>query len=297
MIGWIIYSGTLKIKKIEDLVDDLVEVSNKFNINLIKIKNTEVIPYYNEDGKGKLKLNNALEEPEFIIFWDKDIYLAKHLENMGYRLFNNSKAIDNCDDKGLMHLELANNGIKMPKTYLSPMIFYSENIEDDYLISIFKDLKEDVIIKEAKGSFGMQVYNIKSKEEFINKIRELNIRSSRFIIQENIKTSFGRDIRVNIVGNKVIGAMLRESTLDFRANISQGALGKLITLNKEQEDIALKAHKALGLDFSGVDLLFDEKDKPILCEINSNLNYLSFEEIWGKSFGEEIIKYIIEEMK
>lgn len=297
MIGWIIYSGTLKIKKIEDLVDNLVEVSKKFNIDLIKVKNTEVIPYYNEDGEGKIKLNRVLEKPEFIIFWDKDIYLAKHLENMGYRLFNNSKAIDNCDDKGLMHLALANKGIKMPKTYLSPMIFYPENIEDDYLISIFKDLKEDVIIKESKGSFGMQVYNIKSKEEFIKKVQELNIRNSRFIIQENIKTSFGRDIRVNIVGNKVIGAMLRESTVDFRANISQGGIGKLITLNKEQEEIALKAHKTLELDFSGVDLLFDEKDKPILCEVNSNLNYLSFEKIWGKSFGEEIIKYIIEEMK
>lgn len=297
MIGWIIYSGTLKIKKIEDLVDNLVEVSSKLNIDLIKVKNTEIIPYYNEEGDAKIKLNRDLKEPDFIIFWDKDIYLAKHLENMGYRLFNNSKAIDNCDDKGLMHLTLGNRGIKMPKTYLSPMIFYPKNIEDDYLISIFKELKEDVIIKESKGSFGMQVYNIKSKEEFINKVRELNIRNSRFIIQENIKTSFGRDIRVNIVGNKVIGAMLRESTVDFRANISQGGIGKLITLNREQEEIALKAHKALGLDFSGVDLLFDEKDKPILCEVNSNLNYLSFEEIWGKSFGEEIIKYIIEEMK
>lgn len=297
MIGWIIYSGTLKIKKIEDLVDNLVEVSKKFNIDLIKVKNTEVIPYYNEEGEGKIKLNRVLEKPKFIIFWDKDIYLAKHLENMGYRLFNNSKAIDNCDDKGLMHLALASKSIKMPKTYLSPMIFYPENIEDDYLISIFKDLKEDVIIKEAKGSFGMQVYNIKSKEEFINKVSDLNIRNSRFIIQENIKTSFGRDIRVNIVGNKVIGAMLRESTVDFRANISQGAVGKLITLNREQEEIALKAHKALELDFSGVDLLFDEKEKPILCEVNSNLNYLSFEKVWGKSFGEEIIKYIIEEMK
>lgn len=297
MIGWIIYSGTLKIKKIEDLVDNLVEVSNKLNIDLIKVKNTEIIPFYNDKGEAEIKVVKDFNNPDFIIFWDKDIYLAKHLENMGYRLFNNSKAIYNCDDKGLMHLALGSKGIKMPKTYLSPMIFYPENIEDDYLISIFKDLKEDVIIKEAKGSFGMQVYNIKSEEEFINKVRELNIRNSRFIIQENIKASFGRDIRVNIVGNKVIGAMLRESKVDFRANISQGAVGKLIILNKEQEDIALKAHKALGLDFSGVDLLFDENDKPILCEVNSNLNYLSFEEIWGKSFGEEIIKYIIEEMK
>ena len=297
MLGWIIYSGTLKIKKIEDLVDNLVEVSDKFDIDLIKVKNTEIIPYYNEEGEAKLKFNKSLEKPGFIIFWDKDIYLAKHLENMGYRLFNSSKAIDNCDDKGLMHLTLGNKGIKMPKTYLSPMIFYSENIEDNYLNRIFKDLKEDVIIKESKGSFGMQVYNIKEEKAFIDKIKELNENGIRFIIQENIKNSYGRDIRVNIVGNKVIGAMIRESTVDFRANISQGGVGTLYKLNNKQEEIALKATKALGLDFSGVDLLFGEKDEAILCEVNSNLNYLSFEKIWGKSFGEEIIKYIIEELK
>ncbi|WP_300379647.1 RimK family alpha-L-glutamate ligase [Clostridium sp.] len=297
MIGWIIYSGTLKIKKIEDLVDNLVEVSRDFNIDLIKVKNTEIIPHYNKNGEAKIKTNKILKKPEFVIFWDKDIYLAKHLENMGYRLFNNSKAIDNCDDKGLMHLTLGNKGIKMPKTYLSPMIFYTENIENNYLNSIFNDLKENVIIKESKGSFGMQVYNIKEEKAFINKIKELNEKGVRFIIQENIKSSYGRDIRVNIVGNKIIGAMTRESKVDFRANISQGGVGTLYKLNKEQEEMSLKATKALGLDFSGVDLLFGEKDEVILCEVNSNLNYLSFEKIWGKSFGEEIIKYIIEELK
>ena len=141
----------------------------------------------------------------------------------------------------------------------------------------------------------MQVYLIKDKEEFIKKVTELNKRNVDFIMQENIKSSYGKDIRVNIIGNKVIGAMLRESDKDFRANISQGGKGKLINLTTEQEEIALKAHKVLGLDFSGVDLLFGEDNKPILCEVNSNLNFLSFEELWGKSFGAEILKYILEE--
>ena len=100
----------------------------------------------------------------------------------------------------------------------------------------------------------------------------------------------------NIIGNKVIGAMLRESEVDFRANISQGGKGRLIELTKAQEEIALKAHKVLGLDFSGVDLLFGENDEPLLCEVNSNLNFLSFEKIWGKSFGKKILEYILGEI-
>ena len=253
------------------------------------------MPTYNNEGKAELLYLKELESPKFIIFWDKDVLLARHLEKMGFKVFNSSKAIEYCDHKGLMHLELSNNDIQMPRTILSPMIFDYLLNSEDYLIKCYEELGKEIIIKESKGSFGMQVYLIKDKEEFIKKVTELNKRNVDFIMQENIKSSYGKDIRVNIIGNKVIGAMLRESDKDFRANISQGGKGKLINLTTEQEEIALKAHKVLGLDFSGVDLLFGEDNKPILCEVNSNLNFLSFEELWGKSFGAEILKYILEE--
>lgn len=296
MTGWIIYNGTLNVPKIIELVDTLVKDARELNINLEAIKNTELIPMYNNNGEAKLIHIRKVEEPKFIIFWDKDVLLASHLEKMGYRVFNSSNAIKNCDHKGLMHLVLSNNNIEMPKTIISPMIFdYSLNSED-YLISCYEALGESVIIKEAMGSFGMQVYLINNREEFINKIKELNRNKIDFIIQENIKSSFGKDIRVNIIGDKVIGAMLRTSETDFRANISQGGKGTLVDLSKEQEEIALKAHKALGLDFSGVDLLFGENNKPLLCEVNSNLNFLSFEKIWGKGFGKKILEYILGEI-
>jgi RimK family alpha-L-glutamate ligase len=295
MTGWIIYNGTLNIPKINKLVDSLIIEGEKLDIELKKVKNTEIIPTYNNEGKAELLYLKDLESPKFIIFWDKDVLLARHLEKMGFKVFNSSKAIEYCDHKGLMHLELSNSNIQMPRTILSPMIFDYLLNSEGYLVKCFDELGKDVIIKESKGSFGMQVYSIKNKEDFIKKVMDLNKRNIDFIMQENTKSSYGKDIRVNIIGDKVIGAMLRESDKDFRANISQGGKGKLINLTIEQEELALKAHKVLGLDFSGVDLLFGENNKPILCEVNSNLNFLSFEELWGKSFGAEILKYILEE--
>jgi RimK family alpha-L-glutamate ligase len=295
MTGWIIYNGTLNIPKINKLVDSLIIEGEKLDIELKKVKNTEIIPTYNNEGKAELLYLKEIESPKFIIFWDKDVLLARHLEKMGFKVFNSSKAIEYCDHKGLMHLELSNSNIQMPRTILSPMIFDYLLNSEGYLVKCFDELGKDVIIKESKGSFGMQVYSIKNKEDFIKKVMDLNKRNIDFIMQENIKSSYGKDIRVNIIGDKVIGAMLRGSDKDFRANISQGGKGKLINLTIEQEELALKAHKVLGLDFSGVDLLFGENNKPILCEVNSNLNFLSFEELWGKSFGAEILKYILEE--
>ena len=297
MTGWIIYNGTLNVPKIRELVNSLVNDAKELNINLIDVKNTEIIPMFSRVGEAELFYLRKLEKPEFIIFWDKDVLLARHLEKMGYRVFNSSRAIKYCDHKGLMHLTLSNNNINMPRTILSPMIFDSSLNNKDYLIKCYEYLGESVIVKEVMGSFGMQVYLINNREEFIHKVNELNKRNVDFIIQENIKSSFGRDIRVNIIGDRVIGAMLRESEVDFRANISQGGKGKLIELTKEQEELAIKAHKVLGLDFSGVDLLFGENNEPLLCEVNSNLNFLSFEKIWGKSFGKEILQYILGEIK
>ena len=71
MTGWIIYNGTLNIPKIIELVDSLVEDARKLGINLEAIKNTELIPMYDNNGEAKLIYSRKVEEPKFIIFWDK----------------------------------------------------------------------------------------------------------------------------------------------------------------------------------------------------------------------------------
>lgn len=293
MNGLIIYNGTLNIEKITKLVFSLKEEGENLGVAMKVLKNTEIIPSYESDGTVSLVCKEKVDNIDFIIFWDKDIILAKHLEKMNYKVFNRAEAIEICDHKGLMHLKLSQAGIRMPKTILSPMLFNYKNLDEDYLLNCYEELGSSMIIKESKGSFGMQVYNIKTKKEFIDKVRELSERNSDFIMQENIESSYGRDIRVNIIGDEVVGSMYRESKVDFRANMSQGGRAKVVEITHEQKEIALKAHRELGLDFSGVDLLFGENDEPILCEVNSNLNYLSFEDVWKKSFGELIIKYIV----
>ncbi len=295
MNGWIIYNGALRIKKVEKLVEKLSNEGKKKGLNLRLVKNNQLMPIYSSFGKPEIKTIIDLDEPDFIIFWDKDILLAKHLELMGYRLFNAREAIENCDNKALMHLELSNQGIRMPKTLVGPFVFFQQNLSDEYFDRIFSELGERIILKEAYGSFGMQVYQINSKEELQSRLIELGNRA--FIMQEYIDTSFGRDIRVNIIGDKIVGAMERSNSSDFRANITLGGTGKFIELNDSQKELALKAHKTLKLDFSGVDLLYGKGNEPILCEVNSNVNYLSFEEASGINFSEKLLNYIMEKMQ
>lgn len=293
MNGWIIYNGALHVKKIENLVHRILEEAEMKGIDLEGVANNELLPAFNSSGKMILKSLRKLQEPMFVIFWDKDILLARYLEMLGYRLFNSCEAIEACDNKALMHLKLT--GMRMPKTIIGPLAFFRQSLSNRYFERIIEELGEEVILKESCGSFGMQVYKLKGVCEIKTKISE--IENSHFIIQEVIRTSLGKDIRVNIVGDKIVGAMQRINTTDFRANITLGGKGELIFLSDAQKKIALQAHKALKLDFSGVDLLFGKDGEPIICEVNSNVNFLSFESISGINLSSIILDYIVERIK
>lgn len=296
--GWIVYNGALRIKKVEALVHRMKQQAESEGIDLTIRTNNSLLPIVY--GGGKLGLLDAEQPeapevapnayPDFVLFWDKDIHLANHLEAMGLRLFNSAKAVEICDDKALTHLHLAKLPIPMPETIIGPFVFRDQQVSDAYLETAIRTLGEELILKETKGSFGMQVYKVRGKDELRDKMAEMGSRP--FLLQRFIRTSYGRDIRVNIVGDRIVGAMERSNPDDFRANITLGANGTPIELTAEQANLALQAHQALGLDFSGVDLLFGEAGNPILCEINSNVNFLSFEQVTGINFASLILQHI-----
>ena len=90
--------------------------------------------------------------------------------------------------------------------------------------------------------------------------------------------------------------MLRYNPSDFRSNITNGGSMKRYEVDEEQEAIAIKASEALGLDFSGVDVLFGEKG-PLVCEVNSNPHFKSSLDCTGINMAEHIIEHIIFELK
>ena len=57
-------------------------------------------------------------------------------------------------------------------------------------------------------------------------------------------------------------------------------------------EMALKVVDVLGLDFAGVDLMFSKDNKPIFCEVNSNVHFKTFFKTTGINFAESIALYI-----
>lgn len=291
--GWLIYNGGLKSPKYMELNTLYVQAAKKLGITLELIPNNEIYCLI-QHNQTIIKTHKATQKPDFVLFLDKDIRLARHLEKLGYRLFNSRAVIENCDDKMLTFQVLADAGITMPKTLFAPLVFKgtgTEEVELHFIKKIEAELGYPLVIKEAFGSFGAQVYLIHNREELVAKQKELQ--DVPHLYQEFIASSKGRDIRLYVVGDQVVASMYRFSETDFRANVSNGASMKPYTPNEAFCQMAIQATKKLGADFTGVDLLFGPEGEPILCEVNSNAHIKNIYDCTGIDVAEFIFKHIL----
>ncbi len=230
--------------------------------------------------------------PDFVLFWDKDTVCAKLLEDEGLPVFNSARAIEYCDNKALTCLSLQKNGnIRIPKTIAAPKTFEAFGYCDTTFVErAVHMLSLPMIIKECYGSYGTQVHLVHTVDEAKETVRSL--RSHEFIMQEFISSSYGRDVRVNVVGEKTVASMLRHNENgDFRSNISSGGMMSPYEPDSEMKKIAEESVKALGLDFAGVDVLFGN-DGYYVCEVNSNPHFKSTLDCTGVNLAEHIIRHI-----
>ncbi len=238
--------------------------------------------YINDGSLAVIRDNNInikLPKCDFIIYLDKDIYLARLLEKSGYRLFNKADFIKMCDDKMLTNIMCANAGMKMPKTIAGPL-FYSPKLEEknlQFLDEVIKELGLPLVMKKVYGSLGLGVYLVKTKEELISLYKENCRQPLQF--QEYIASSYGKSLRVIIIDGKVIGAFQRYNELDFRSNFGNSASSKEYPLKGKYLELAKLISSKFDIEYAGVDLLFGENDEPLLCEINSNAFFEEFEKI------------------
>jgi ribosomal protein S6--L-glutamate ligase len=56
--------------------------------------------------------------------------------------------------------------------------------------------------------------------------------------------------------------------------------------------LAIKAAKASGNEFAGVDIMFDSKNRPYILESNRAPQFDGFEHATGVNVAQEIVKYI-----
>ena len=234
---------------------------------------------------------------DFIIYLDKDIYLARILEKSGQRLFNKADFIKMCDDKMLTFIRCANENIRMPDTFAGPLVYSSiEEPHLEFLDGVIAKLGFPMVVKKVYGSLGEGVFLVQNKEELVSLYKE--ICHSPILFQKYMAHSKGKSVRVIIIDGKVFGGFIRKNGRDFRSNFGVTAGSEILQNSGKYLSFAAKIAEKLDIEYAGIDLLDDENGEIVLCEINSNAFFEEFEKTTGlnvaKAFAEMVVRKIYE---
>lgn len=183
---------------------------------------------------------------------------------------------------------LAKNKIPVPKSFLLTNLK-----ERDLCLDFFKR-RFPLVIKTNAGTHGVGVFLVESINAFLSLTDYLlQEKDPQIIVQEFIKTSFGRDKRVVVLKEKILAAVERRNEKgNFRSNVFLGANVYPTKINEKEKKVVLTTMKVLGLNFGGLDVLFGKKG-PVITEVNAPCDYSFVEKTTGIPISREIVKFLL----
>lgn len=268
-----------QLSKAERLSEELkklgAEVEVVKNFRLADVVGGEAVSRYG--GKG--------------VFMDKDKAAAYLLESAGCKLYNSARAMELCDDKMLTHAVLSGHGIPMPNTIYAPLCYYDDApLPEQFLKGVAADLGLPLVAKLCYGSLGSGVFLIDSFAKLCAFEEKYKLQAHFY---QCLITPAGRDVRCIVIGGRFVCAMKRINDGDFRSNVEVGGRGERYDAEPELIELCERAADLLGLDYCGIDVLYDESGNRYLCEVNSNAFFAEAERVCGVNIAKIFAELII----
>ncbi|NKI31128.1 RimK family alpha-L-glutamate ligase [Croceivirga thetidis] len=180
---------------------------------------------------------------------------------------------------------MARKGIPIPETLFS---INPDNIGDQLRILG----GAPVIIKLQEGTQGRGVILAESQKSAKSIIDTFYKMDTSILMQRFIEEANGEDIRIIVVGSKVVASMKRTSQLDdFRSNVHRGGDTVAVQISPKEAKIAVNAAKYLGLGVAGVDLM-RSKNGPVLIEVNASPGLKGIEHATNINVAKHIIQFV-----
>lgn len=206
---------------------------------------------------------------------NKGIVAAAVVEGNGGVAVNSSTALATCWNKAVTLARLKSAGLPTPK---SSILFGQTDVK----------IEGKAIVKAASGSWGRKVALVTSQEEL-----QLVLKSAEgevLLLQEMIGN--GEDIRVFVIDDKAVAAMRRiPPSGDWRSNAARGGTTLPQRIEPELEELAVKAARAVGAHYAGVDILVG--DKLYVNEVNGIPEFKALMRTTGADVAGELLKYVV----
>ncbi len=204
-----------------------------------------------------------------------------HLKELGIPVINSPEAIARAANKHVSSFLFQRNGIPTPKTLVT------NNMQEaiDALSSF-----TCAVVKPVFGYKGIDVERVEDDDKGRQRLKALLEKNALLYMQEFIPNP-GRDIRVFVVNNKVVGSIYRIAPArGWINNLSQGGSAKPCVLTNEQERLGLKATEVTGTVYAGVDII--EGDMDYVIEINGTPSGKGIFEACGVDVTMKIVEYL-----
>lgn len=212
--------------------------------------------------------------------------VIRHFEMMGIYTVVGTDSLLRARDKRTALQYLAAHQIPVPDSVFTAM---PENVEASLRL-----LGEQypMVIKTLNSTQGMGVI-LGESQRATQSIAEAFLRMrEEILLQRFIEESKGKDIRVFIVGGKVVAMMERSAQNgEFRSNLHRGAISKKVRITEEEENLALRSASLMGLEVAGVDIL-RSVNGPLVLEVNASPGLEGIEGTTGVDIAGSIIKFV-----
>lgn len=162
---------------------------------------------------------------DFVINRTNDFKIAQKFEQRGIRVFNSSTLSRLANDKQACYEFVQKCGIEiLPINYTGI----------------------PAVKKPINGHGGQGVVMLQKAEGF----------EKGFVYQKPCDT-LGKDLRIWVIGGKIITSILRESDTDFRSNFCLGGRATPYNLNDKEKNQVQKIIDHFDIDYAGIDFLYD----------------------------------------
>ncbi|MEL9991935.1 MAG: RimK family alpha-L-glutamate ligase [Thermoproteus sp.] len=213
------------------------------------------------------------------------IFAARALELAGTFVVNPVMSWLIASDKLASSLALLKAGLPVPPTTATENMFAAYRAVSNF---------GEVVVKPLRGSMGYGVFRLDDPDVAMHVFSMLTNLNKPFYVQKYLEKN-GGDYRVVVVGDRAIGAEFRRSE-SWKSNVAQGARPERAELTQELEELAVRAVKALGLEYGGVDIA-ETKDGYYIFEVNPTMSWQGFKAATGINPAEYIIDRLIELLK
>jgi RimK family alpha-L-glutamate ligase len=205
------------------------------------------------------------------------------IENRDVRVVNSPRAIERSVDKFYTTTLLHDAGLLVPETVVC------ERVED--AIAAVRTMR-DVIIEPIFGSLGHGMVRVSDPDTALRVVRALEQIKSVFYVQRAIDHA-GHDLRVFVVGGRVIGAIERRAPAgEWRTNVAIGGAANAVAVSREIGDIALTAAAAVGADYAGVDVLPARDGSAYVLEVNGIPGWQGLQQVTGVDVAAAIVEHV-----